>query len=228
MEINFYEYDKVKTLNGTDILYKERGVIAQELQNGPLDYSVRENDILNKDQNTESTKILSVNYNNIFITLCQAFKDQQNIINNYNIKLLEITNKNTELREKNKILENQVNTINTSVNELVSKNYEEQINNVNIKQLELTNKYTEVTNKNIELTEKNRELTEKNKILENQVNTINTSVDELVSKKYEVQINNVNIKNIELTNKNRILENLVNTMKNSLNELLITNGKKII
>lgn len=64
--LNFYEYDKLDELNGTNVLFKERGVIAQEIQNTPLNFSVLE---------SEEDGSLGVAYQNIFITLCQAVKD---------------------------------------------------------------------------------------------------------------------------------------------------------
>ena len=64
--INFYEYDKVNTKDGDDIIFKERGVIAQEILNiEDISYAV---------MGTEETHY-SVAYQNIFITACQAIKD---------------------------------------------------------------------------------------------------------------------------------------------------------
>ena len=63
--INFYEYDKVDTKDGDDIIFKERGVIAQEILNiEDISYAV-----IGTDEH------YSVAYQNIFITACQAIKD---------------------------------------------------------------------------------------------------------------------------------------------------------
>ena len=64
--LNFYEYEKVQTLNGTDAYMTERGVIAQELKlNADIGYSV---------SGSDDTRY-SVAYQNIFITMAQAVKE---------------------------------------------------------------------------------------------------------------------------------------------------------
>ena len=76
--LEYYEYDKVKTLDGTDITHKERGVIAQHLLNTDLSFilSGGKTETI-KDPIATETKYIpyGVKYNDLFVTLCSAVKE---------------------------------------------------------------------------------------------------------------------------------------------------------
>lgn len=76
--LEYYEYDKVNTPDGTDVTHKERGVIAQHLLNTDLSYTIsggRTETI--KDPISTETKYIpyGVKYNDLFVTLCSAVKE---------------------------------------------------------------------------------------------------------------------------------------------------------
>ncbi len=87
MNTQFYEYEKVGTLNGTDVIKTERGVIAQQLQGTSFDYTVSTTDM------DEGQDTFTVAYDEIFVTLCQAVKDQQSIIEDLRTRIVALENK---------------------------------------------------------------------------------------------------------------------------------------
>lgn len=77
--LNFYEYEKVGTLNGTDVTETERGVLAQDILNTDLSYCVFGGGI---DEETGDEIPYGLRYNDLIMTACQALKDQTTIIKN--------------------------------------------------------------------------------------------------------------------------------------------------
>ena len=82
-QLNLYEYEKVKTMNGTDVTETERGVLAQDVLNTELAYAVSgggTEEVTHRDDDENVTKetvdvAYSVRYNDIFVTALQAIKD---------------------------------------------------------------------------------------------------------------------------------------------------------
>lgn len=76
--LEYYEYDKVNTPDGTDVTHKERGVIAQHLLNTDLSYTISGGKTETiKDPISTETKYIpyGVKYNDLFVTLCSAVKE---------------------------------------------------------------------------------------------------------------------------------------------------------
>tara|TARA_Y100000389_G_scaffold39659_1_gene34117 strand:+ start:430 stop:1062 length:633 start_codon:yes stop_codon:yes gene_type:complete len=112
--INFYEYDKVKTLNNNDVIHKERGVIAQHLLNTDISYIVYGG---GKDE-LDNDIPYGVRYNDLLVTSCQAIKEQQQIIldlSNQNLNLKNEINSNLlriqEIESQNIIMKNAINKL---------------------------------------------------------------------------------------------------------------------
>ena len=114
LSINYYEYDKVKTLNNNDVIHKERGVIAQHLLNTDISYIVYGG---GKDE-LDNDIPYGVRYNDLLVTSCQAIKEQQGIILdlcNQNLNLKNEINSNLlriqQIESENIIIKNTINKL---------------------------------------------------------------------------------------------------------------------
>jgi len=79
----YYEYDKVATVDGTDVTHKERGVIAQELLGTPLEYVLSGGKVetITDIGGTQKKYVpYGVTYNDIFVTLCASVKELTAIV----------------------------------------------------------------------------------------------------------------------------------------------------
>tara|TARA_R100000951_G_C2649888_1_gene183991 strand:- start:241 stop:3117 length:2877 start_codon:yes stop_codon:yes gene_type:complete len=94
--LEYYEYDKVKTLDGTDITHKERGVIAQQLINTDISFilSGGKTETI-KDPIATETKYIpyGVKYNDLFVTLCSAVKELSQLNKSLEARLLALESK---------------------------------------------------------------------------------------------------------------------------------------
>ena len=87
-QLKLYEYEKVKTMNGTDVTGTERGVLAQDVLNTELAYAVSgggTEEIEHRDDDGNTTKetvevAYSVKYNDLFVTAVQAVKELDAIV----------------------------------------------------------------------------------------------------------------------------------------------------
>jgi len=87
--LNFYEYEKVKTLNGTDVMNTERGVLAQDILKTDISYSVSGGG-LDESGNEVS---YDLKYNDLIMTACQALKDQSLLIKSLQSRIESLENK---------------------------------------------------------------------------------------------------------------------------------------
>ena len=95
--LEYYEYDKVKTLDGTDITHKERGVIAQQLINTDISFILSGGKIetIEDPIATTETKYIpyGVKYNDLFVTLCSAVKELSQLNKSLEARLLALESK---------------------------------------------------------------------------------------------------------------------------------------
>ena len=102
--IDFYEYDKVQTLDGTDIEYKERGVVAQHLLGTDLEYMLeggQEEDIEDTSGNITRQYIpYGIRYNDIFVTNCKATKELDSLVQAQQTQINTLTAQNDLLKSK--------------------------------------------------------------------------------------------------------------------------------
>ena len=73
--LNIYEYEKVNTLNGTDVTNTERGLLAQDLLNTDLSYIVYGGNTELDDDGKEIEIPYGVRYNDLFVTALQAIQE---------------------------------------------------------------------------------------------------------------------------------------------------------
>ena len=108
-QIKFYEYEKVHTLNGTDVTGTERGVIAQELLLTELAYAVtgggmEEVEKIDDDNKTSTDTVetpYGVAYHDIFITMAQAVKELDAIVQAQQSKIDSLEARLTALETAN-------------------------------------------------------------------------------------------------------------------------------
>ena len=94
--LEYYEYDKVNTPDGTDVTHKERGVIAQHLLNTDLSYTLSGGKTETiKDPIATETKYIpyGVKYNDLFVTLCSAVKELNTLVNTLEARIKTLESK---------------------------------------------------------------------------------------------------------------------------------------
>ena len=107
--IDFYEYDKVHTVDGNDIDFRERGVVAQHLIGTELEYILeggQEEDIEDTSGNITRQYIpYGIRYNDIFVTNCKATKELDILVQAQETKISNLEAENNLLKSKlNEIL----------------------------------------------------------------------------------------------------------------------------
>ena len=99
MGINFYEYEKINNPENMEYNTTERGVIAQDIQKTDIHYAVSGN------------KKLSVNYQVLYITLAQAFKDMVVEVNTLNSQVQNQQAEINNLKAENTLIKSKLNEI---------------------------------------------------------------------------------------------------------------------
>jgi len=108
-QLKLYEYEKVKTMNGTDVTGTERGVLAQDVLNTELAYAVSgggTEEIEHRDDDGNTTKetvevAYSVKYNDLFVTAVQAVKELNAIAQSQRIEIDSLEARLTALETAN-------------------------------------------------------------------------------------------------------------------------------
>jgi cytoskeletal protein CcmA (bactofilin family) len=107
--IDFYEYDKVHTVDGNDIDHRERGVVAQHLLGTDLEYMLeggQEEDIEDTSGNiTRQYVPYGIRYNDIFVTNCKATKELDILVQSQQTEINDLKQENSLIKSKlNEIL----------------------------------------------------------------------------------------------------------------------------